>query len=81
MLSDHPVTLGQRTVRIDGRRTTLVMERYFLSALGDVATGHGLTVDQFVTSVAAEDGLKAIGAKVRLRIVSYYRERERALMH
>ena len=66
-------TLLSRNVTVDGRRTSLRLERLMWDALGEIARREQLSANALVTRIAVRRAASSLTAAVRVFIVSYVR--------
>ncbi|WP_375593889.1 ribbon-helix-helix domain-containing protein [Algihabitans albus] len=66
-------TLLSRNVTVDGRRTSLRLERLMWDALGEIAEREQLSANALVTRIAERRAASSLTAAVRVFIVSYFR--------
>lgn len=64
----------RRVMTINGRRTSVRMEKGFWEALDDVARRRGLAVADLVSEVDQVRGDNPLTGALRVRAVSYFRE-------
>jgi predicted DNA-binding ribbon-helix-helix protein len=64
----------QRTVYIDGCKTSISLEDAFWSGLKDIANQRGETLIQLISSINAERKFGNLSSAVRLFVVGFYRD-------
>jgi predicted DNA-binding ribbon-helix-helix protein len=69
---------AKRSVEIDGRPTSVSLENDFWNALKEIATAQGTTAQELVLKIDNERTDANLSSAIRLRILSYYRERSDA---
>ncbi len=62
-----------RNVRVDGRRTSVRLEREMWDALQEICAREDWTVDEICGQVAGTNGEKGLTSGLRVFIVSYFR--------
>ena len=66
-----------RNVRVNGRRTSVRLEREMWDALGEICAREGSSVDQVCAHVADSNGEGGFTSGLRVFIVEYFRGSER----
>lgn len=65
-------TIIKRSVKIDGRTTSVSMEDAFWSALKEVASGRNMTLAELVTSINAEREHPNLSSAIRLFVLNHF---------
>jgi predicted DNA-binding ribbon-helix-helix protein len=65
----------KRSVEIDGRPTSVSLEDDFWNAFKEIAAAKGTTAQELVLKIDNERTHANLSSAIRLRILSYYRER------
>jgi predicted DNA-binding ribbon-helix-helix protein len=64
----------QRTVYIDGCKTSISLEDEFWNSLKEIANQRGETLVQLISNINAERKLGKLSSAVRLFVVGFYRD-------
>ena len=65
----------ERSVRIDGRATSVSLEDDFWNALGEIVAAQNISLNELVLKIDNERTHANLSSAIRLHILSYYRER------
>jgi predicted DNA-binding ribbon-helix-helix protein len=65
----------KRSVKIDGRPTSVSLENDFWNALKEIAAAQGTTAQELVVKIDNERTHANLSATIRVHVLSYYRER------
>lgn len=63
-----------KNIRIDGRRTSVRMERPFWQALEDISEQEGRSIDEICAEVAAEKNGSSLTSAIRVFVLDYLRK-------
>jgi predicted DNA-binding ribbon-helix-helix protein len=65
----------KRSIKIDGRPTSVSLEDDFWNALKEIAAAQNITLNELVLKIDNERTHANLSSAIRLYILSYYRER------
>ncbi|SDF90920.1 Predicted DNA-binding protein, contains Ribbon-helix-helix (RHH) domain [Limimonas halophila] len=67
-------TLKSRNVLLDGRRTSLRLERAVWDALDEICQREGMNLNQVCTHVERQRAERSLAAGIRVFVLHYFRE-------
>jgi predicted DNA-binding ribbon-helix-helix protein len=65
-------SIVKRSVKIDGRTTSVSLEDAFWSALKEIASGRGMTLAELVTSINAKREHPNLSSGIRLFVLDHF---------
>ena len=65
--------VGKRTVVIAGNKTSVSLEDTFWQSLKEIASEHGMTLSELITTINSERQHTNLSSAIRLFVLEFYR--------